>query len=313
MRKHFLLLAFIYVAFTSFAQSTCDSLHLFKEKLFGFSPRDLSDSSKKVKSLELDEFWNFAERNPEESFPCLKAMMESENKDLYFCFNVSLLLTKMDTKGDYLPVIMEGLKKANLNEISHLTYLTAALKLARKGMEVGELATKFISHPDPHTSPASIYLYNVMPLPAAEKLLMSTIQHGTATAKHNAILFLKILATDKGDSLIEDRIINEQVPDSTYEELEYLRNNYNLTCAAYMSRKKVLRYLEEIPSKVKNKTSGFANNNNLVCSACTQLKYEDVEKIRAARMRSLLEPTNEALLEYYALSKVLVTVRSKRN
>jgi len=83
-------------------------------------------------------------------------------------------------------------------------------------------------------------------------------------------------------------------------------------CTGGIKRKEIFKYLDEVQDNLKNKIGGFANNEVLICSAGKQLKHEDIEKIRVARKRSLSEVSDEALLEYFALSRILVAVRNKK-
>ena len=97
--------------YNSSAQSTCDSLKMMKESIYGFEPSALSDSLKEIKSEELDRFWEMAKNNPIESSKCLQVLIEEETKDSFFCFDASSLLLRLDTTNKYLPTVVSGLKK----------------------------------------------------------------------------------------------------------------------------------------------------------------------------------------------------------
>ena len=148
MTRTITTILFILTTYISFGQTTCDSLNLLKKNVYGFKPSDLSDSLKNLKSEELDIFWKTAKNNPTDATKCLQILIENETKDSYFCFDASSLLLRLDTSTKYLPTVIAGLKKCNLEDLQLSAYLQICFYLGYKGQDIGELTTNLISIPN---------------------------------------------------------------------------------------------------------------------------------------------------------------------
>jgi hypothetical protein len=317
------IILFILISYTSFSQTTCDSLNLTKKKVYGFKPSQISDSLQQLKSDEMDVFWKIARNNSTDAAPCLQSLIENEHADSYFCFDASSLLLRLDTTGKYWPTVISGLKKCDLEDLQLSSYLEICFYLGYKKQDIGELAKNLISVPNAkiflsnhfltlNAIYASIFLFNMMPVSTAEKVLSGTIRNGNPTAKHNAAVVLNILATDKGDSLINSLIAGKQLPDSTIKFIQNDRKNFILKPKGFVSRSRILEALEDAPYNFEKKFYGFAGNEKLTRSACKKLGKKDVEKIRTARRKSTPGLSDEALEEYFTLTSILMTVRDKK-
>lgn len=318
------IIVFILTSYISFAQRTCDSLNILKKNVYGFKPSDLSDSLRNLKSGELDIFWKTARNNPTEASNCLQGLIENETKDSYFCFDASSLLVRLDTSSKYLPTVIAGLTKCNLEDLQLSSYLKICFYLGQRGQDIGKLTTNLISIPNAkiflsnhfltlNAIDASIFLFNSMPTTTAESVLISAILDGTPTAKHNAAVVLNLLATDNGDSLLNSLIEKKQLGDSTVQFILRDRKAFIIKPEGSASRAKVLEALNDVPYNFEKEFYGFAGNNNLISSACKQLKTQDVERIREARRKSTPGLSDEALHEYFALTRILMTVRDKKD
>ena len=306
----------------AYSQTTCDSLILLKRNIYGFRPTDLSDSLQKLKSDEMDTFWSTARNNPTDASNCLQTLIENEMNDSYFCFDASSLLLRLDTTGKYLPTVIKGLNKCNLEDLQLSTYLQICFFLAYKSQDITELATKFISVPNASVFlanhfltlngiDAGIFLFNSMPTETAEKTLTSAVLNGNATAKYNGAVLLNLLATVKGDSLLNSMIEKKQLPDSTIQFIKRDRNTFVIKPKGSASRSKALEALNDVPYNFEKEFYGFAGNDKLIGSACKQLTKQDIDKIRNARKKSTPGLSDEALHEYFALTTILFTVRDK--
>jgi hypothetical protein len=306
----------------SFSQTTCDSLLLLKKKVYGFRPSELTDTLKSLKNKDLDLFWKTAHNNPTAAKPCLETLIENETIDSYFCFDASSLLVRLDSTNTYLPTIINGLKKCNLEDLQLSTYLEICFYLTNKKQDITELATKLISVPDAkvflsnhfitlNAIDASIFLFNNMPPETAEKTLLSAILNGNSTAKHNAAILLNIIATDTGDKFLNSLIKRKQLEDSTIQFIMKDRKNFTIKSNGSESRSKILELLNDAPYNFEKEFFGFAGNDKLMGSACKQLTKQDTEKIRIARQKTTPALSDEALHEYFALTAILMTVRDK--
>jgi hypothetical protein len=323
MRKFALSILFLLINFPSFSQTTCDSLIMLKNKVYGFKPSELSDSLKNLKNEDLDLFWNTAHNNPKDAALCLQTLIKSETKDLYFCYDASALLLQLDTTDKYFQTVIDGLTKCNLEDLQLEPYLNICFYLGLKGKDIQELATKLISSPNASVYltnhvitlsaiDASIFLFNTMQTSTAETVLTSAIMNGNPTAKHNSAVLLNLLATDYGDSLISSLIEKKQLADSTIKFIKHDRETFIIKPKGSESRSKVLEALNDIPYNLEKNFFGIAGNDNLIGSACKQLTRQDIEKVRSARQKSTPGLSDEALYEYFALTTILMTVRNKK-
>jgi hypothetical protein len=321
--KKILVFITLLTSIISFSQTTCDSLLILKKKVYGFRPSELTDTLKSLKNKDLDLFWKTAHNNPTAAKPCLETLIENETIDSYFCFDASSLLVRLDSTNTYLPTIINGLKKCNLEDLQLSTYLEICFYLTNKKQDITELATKLISVPDAkvflsnhfitlNAIDASIFLFNNMPPETAEKTLLSAILNGNSTAKHNAAILLNIIATDTGDKFLNSLIERKQLEDSTIQFIMKDRKNFTIKSNGSESRSKILELLNDAPYNFEKEFFGFAGNDKLMGSACKQLTKQDVEKIRIARQKTTPGLSDEALHEYFALTAILMTVRNQK-
>lgn len=322
--KRILTIIFVLITSISISQTTCDSLLLLKKKIYGFKPSELTDTLKSLKNKELDLFWTTAKNNPKEASPCLKALIENEVADSYFCFDASSLLIRLDSTDTYLPTIIKGLKKCELSDLQLSTYLEICFYLNYKKQDVTELATKLISVPDAkvflsnhfitlNAIDASLFLFNNMPIDTAEKCLISAIENGNLTAKHNAAVLLNLMATDHGDQFLNSLIEKKELDASTIQFIMKDRKTFIIEPMGSESRSKILELLKDAPYNFEKEFFGFSGNDYLIGSACKQLTKKDIEKIRSARQKTTPGLSDEALHEYFALTTILMTVRDKKD
>lgn len=323
MKNRFLVI-FLLISSVSISQTTCDSLILLKNKVYGFKPSDLTDTLKSLKNNDLDLFWKTARNNPNEAAVCLKALIEKETSDSYFCFDASSLLIRLDSTDTYLPTIIKGLEKCELNDLQLSPYLEICFYLNYKKQDVTKLVTKLISVPNAKVFlanhfitlsaiDASIFLFNNMPIETAEKCLISAIENGNPTAKHNAAALLNLMATDTGDQFIDALIEKKQLEESTIQFIRKDRKTFIVKPKGSESRSKILEFLNDVPYNFEKEFFGFSGNEKLIGSACKQLNKPDIEIIRSARQKTTPGLSDEALHEYFALTAILMTVRDKKD
>lgn len=321
MKKIFLF-AILFTSLISFSQ-TCDTLQLLKKKVYGFKPSELTDTLKSLKNNDLDLFWKTARNNPKESASCLKTLIDNETADSYFCFDASSLLIRLDSTDTYLPTVIEGLKKCELNDLQLSTYLEICFYLNYRKQDITELATKLISVPDAkiflsnhfltlNAIDASIFLFNNMSAETAEKTLISAISSGNSTAKHNAAVLLNLMATDNGDQFLNSLIETKQLKDFTIQFIMKDRKTFIIKPKGSKSRSEILESLNDVPYNFEKEFFGFAGNKELTGSACKMLNKQDLDKIRIARQKTTPGLSDEALHEYFALTTILMTVRDKK-
>lgn len=319
------IITFICILISSFSisQTTCDSLLFLKKKVYGFKPSELTDTLKSIKNNDLDLFWRTAKNNPKEASPCIKTLIENETVDSYFCFDASSLLIRLDSTDTYLPTIIKGLKKCELNDLQLSSYLEICFYLNYKKQDITELSTKLISVPDAkiflskhfitlNSIDASLFLFNNMPTETAEKCLIAAIENGNPTAKHNAAVLLNLMATDTGDKFLDSLIETKKLDDSTIKFIIKDRKTFIIKPKGTISRSKILESLNNVPYNFEKEFFGFSGNDKLIGSACKQLNKQDIDKIRIARQKTTPGLSDETLHEYFALTTILMTVRDKK-
>jgi hypothetical protein len=95
----------------------------------------------------------------------------------------------------------------------------------------------------------------------------------------------------------------EQVRLSIGHTMKYSR----VVVSAAMSHAEVLEKIRRIP-KYDSTFFGIAGDKMFEQSAIAVLKEDDLETLRGARRKSLVSVSDEALGEYFALSKILLGV-----
>jgi hypothetical protein len=286
MTRPIIIILIILSSLNCQAQSFCEKLAKLKQQFYGFSPTKLTTEQQKSKSADLDKFWNLAKTDPEAALPCLKEMIMNENNDPYFCFDASTLILELDKKERYLDVVLAGVNKSDLKGLQLETYLQVCFFLANKGKDIGAAAEKLISMPGAHVYltihvidlsaiDASIFLYNTLPLEKAEDALISVINNGNSTGKHNAAVVLNILSTKKGDDFLNGLIAENKLADST--------------------RQFILKDRKEFIDHKKYKEPA-----------------RDEASIRTDRQQSIHGVSDESIERYFSFTGELMTARDKR-
>jgi hypothetical protein len=268
------------------AQSLCEKLAQLKKQYYGFKPTKLSAKQREEKSAELDKFWNMAKTAPKDALQCLKDMILTENNDPYFCFDASTLILSLDKQQQYLDVVLEGVKKTDLDDLQLETYLEVCFFLGKNGKDISTPTEKLISTPGAHVYltthvidlsaiDASLFLYNTMTTEKAESSLINTITKGNAVGKHNAAVVLNLLSTPKGDSLLNRLIVEGKLADST--------------------KRFILKDREAFTKDTK-----------------TALTIKDEESVRVARQQSIQDLSDEGLGRFFEQTRLLMTIRKKQ-
>ncbi|WP_078349522.1 hypothetical protein [Mucilaginibacter pedocola] len=257
-----------------------------KKEYYGFKPNTLNDKQTDAKSAQLDKFWDLAKTDPAAALPCLKEMVLAENNDPYFCFDAATLILTLDKKEEYLDAVLASVKKTDLNNIQGEPYLNVSFLLGNKGKDIAPLAEKLISTPKVHVYlamhaidlsaiDASLFLYNLMSIKAAEDNLIGITENGTPTGKHNAAVVLNLLSTDRGDSLLNKLLAENKLADSTKAFVLHDRKEF---------------------------TKGDGKDKEV----------RDEATIRNERTKTITGLSDESIERYFALTAELMSVRYKK-
>ncbi|QTE35915.1 hypothetical protein J3L18_22610 [Mucilaginibacter gossypii] len=313
MIKPLLTILLSVITLTIQAQTFCEKITKLKHECYGFTPKSLSLAQREAKSAQLDKFWDLAKSNKKEAALCLKNLILAENNDSYFCFDASSLLLSLDETKEYQSVVLEGVKKSNLEDLDLQPYVQLSFFLGKKGNDISALAEKLLSYPNAHVSltqhaitlnaiDASLFLYNTMSAVKAEKSLFNIIANGNSTGKHNAVVVLNMISTPKGDSLVNRLIQNKELPDSVSNFILKDKQDFNIKTAC----KNVITRADAL-----QKLNASSYDENFICEAANALKPEDIEAVREARFKTTPGLSDEGLSRYFTLTALLITMRNK--
>jgi hypothetical protein len=179
----------VFAANTARAQDevvTCDSLREEKAKVYGFHPAQMNEADIEAKSKELNAFWKDVQSAGSEGASCLKGMLTDEKADHNFQFDAGSMLYQMDPSPDNLTLIRDSIAPADFQETDPAAYLSLALALAQKGVDVQVLAARLLRYPnavihvpehslDLDSDTAALFLYGSMSAEQADKALIKEL------------------------------------------------------------------------------------------------------------------------------------------
>lgn len=162
--------------------SACADLRVRKEKVYGFQLTQLNESQIDAKSKEIDAYWKRFQPPTPEMLSCLKDMLESEKKDHLFQFDAASFLYQSDKSPASLNLVKDVLIQTDFQETDPANYLSLALELGQRGVEIQPLAAKILLFPnavihisehslDLDSDTAALFLYGSMdPTKASQAL-----------------------------------------------------------------------------------------------------------------------------------------------
>ena len=301
------------------SEPVCADLEAAKLRTFGFLPSHLSGEEQRAKSQQLDQYWQMVKAKGQTGVDCLRRTLLAEQKDVYFAFDAANLLYSLDKSSTSLEAVFVGLSRTNLKELNASGFIALALALSERGMDISALAEKYITAPsvdgyvamhamklDRET--AAVFLYGHMSPATADKSLVRMLDSKESYARSTAALLLAFNMT--ADSFKALKASNRtafpaEVRSSIDSTMKYSR--VDVSVPAKMSRAEVLGKLKRIPN-YDSTFLGVAGDDVLELSALAVLKEDDLETLREARRKSLVAVSDEALGEYFALSKILLGV-----
>jgi hypothetical protein len=186
LRRKVLLLvvwAFAIGAGVASAQApSCADLRAQKGKVYGFQLTQLNESQLDAKSKEIDAYWKQFQPTTPETLNCLKDMLASEKRDHLFQFDAASFLYQSDKSPASLNLVKDALAQTDFQETDPANYLSLALELSLRGVEIQSLAAKILLFPnavihisehslDLDSDTAALFLYGSMdPAKASQAL-----------------------------------------------------------------------------------------------------------------------------------------------
>jgi hypothetical protein len=299
-------------------QPTCSDIETAKKEIYGFRPSELSKEQQQQKSSEMDRFWELVESRGQSGANCLREILLAEKEDPYFAFDASALLYRLDQSEPSLAVIVQGLARTNLKEVDTLAYIRFLLRLSQQGVDIGPPVEKYLTYPDVEVyvsehggmklnrDMAAVILYGSMLPDLADSYLIAALQANEPYARSTAALILAFQLTQEGLEALNSFQERETFAPEIKEEIERSLKRAPVATPGKinLSREQVLARLRQIPN-YGDDSWGVAGNDELEASAIATLQEEDLPLLRAARRRSITGVSDEALYEYFALTRIL--------
>ena len=165
---------------------SCADLRAQKEKVYGFHLTQLDESQLDAKSKEIDAYWKQLQSAGQEGEGCLKDMLSSEKTDHLFQFDAASFLYQLDKAPESLALVKDALAQTDFQETDPANYLSLALDLSRRGVNVQPLAAKLLLYPnavihisehslDLDSDTAALFLYGSMEPTQASKALIAKL------------------------------------------------------------------------------------------------------------------------------------------
>src|SRR5579864_6847982 len=166
---------------------SCADLRAQKEKVYGFHLAQLNETQIDAKSKEIDAYWKQLQGAGPEGVTCLKEMLASEKTDHIFQFDAASFLYQMDKSPESLNLVKDALAQADFQETDPANYLSLALDLGQRGVDVQALAAKLLLYPnavihisehslDLDSDTAALFLYGSMNPAKSSKALIAQLQ-----------------------------------------------------------------------------------------------------------------------------------------
>lgn len=166
---------------------SCADLRAQKEKIYGFHLAQLDESQIDAKTKAIDAYWKQLQSAGPEGVSCLKDMLAAEKSDHLFQFDAASFLFQLDKSPDSLNLVKDAIAQADFQETDPANYLSLALEIGQRGVNIQSLAAKLLLFPnavihisehslDLDSDTAALFLYGSMDPAKATKALIAQLQ-----------------------------------------------------------------------------------------------------------------------------------------
>jgi hypothetical protein len=306
---------------TPAAATACADLEAAKKATYGFRPSQLTPEAKEAKLRELDAFWARVKARGPDGITCLQSMIAADTIDGYFAMNAAALLARLDCSPAGLAAVELGLSRTDLDEIDIAQYVRLVVGLGREGRDVEMLARRYLRHPNVDTRVAQhggmlldrdgggVIMYGSLPPAVADRHLIAALKLPEPHARATAAKLLAVSLSAPALTALKT-FPWKTLPARDQDVIEYFVRRgvrREQAGAATKSRQEILAALARIPN-YDDTFWGFAADKEMAASAVRRLKAGDLDALRDARRRSITGVSDEALAEYFAISRIMVGV-----
>jgi len=165
---------------------SCADLRAQKEKVYGFHVTQLTETQIDAKTKEIDDYWKQVQSSGPLGVSCLKDMLGAEKTDHVFQFDGASFLFQLDKSPDSLNLVKDALAQADFQETDPANFLSLALELGQRGVDIHSLAAKLLLYPnavihisehslDLDSDTAALFLYGGMDPTKASRALTAKL------------------------------------------------------------------------------------------------------------------------------------------
>lgn len=300
-------------------ESVCAQLQKEKSDIYGFHPAQITQKERETKSAQMDRFWKSVKSQGPQGIDCLKQLIVAEQQDGYFVFDAASLLLSLDTSTTSLEVASLGIAKADLKDLDSSSYIRTTLFLFHRGMDITPLVEHYLMAPEvkgfvpQHAmtldrETGAIFMYGSLPSSSADESLIRMLNSKESATKHAAVALLSLSLTEDSFKAIK-AVDRTSLPESIRKSVDGSLKRQRIEDAGptKKSRTEVLQTINRIP-KFGGDFWGVAGDKEFTQSAITLLQEQDLPALREARRKSIYSLSDEALHEYFALTRVLLGV-----
>jgi hypothetical protein len=127
---------------------SCADLRAQKGKIYGFQLTQLNETQIDAKSKEIDAYWKQLQAGGPEGVSCLKEMLAAEKTDHIFQFDAASFLFQLDKSPESLNLVKEAIVQTDFQETDPANYLSLALDLGQRGVNIQSLAARLLLFPN---------------------------------------------------------------------------------------------------------------------------------------------------------------------
>ena len=299
--------------------SACAELQKDKSPIYGFHPSQVSEKEREAKSAQMDRFWKLVKSQGQPGIDCLKQLIVAEQQDGFFVFDAASLLVSLDQSPASLEVALTGTSKTDLKDVDSSAYIRMTMFLFHKGLEITPLVEHYMTAPEvkgfvpQHAmtldrETGALFMYGSMPISSADQSLIKMLNSNQSATRSAAAALLSLSLTEgsfKAIKAVDRTSLSESIRKSVEGSLKHQR--IEDAGPTKKSRAEVLQPLNRIPN-FGGDFWGVAGDKESTQSAIALLQEEDLPVLREARRKSIYGLSDEALHEYFALSRILLCV-----
>jgi hypothetical protein len=150
MKSNLIIAEFIVISFLSICHlpASCQSFTKEVDKIYDFTPHEMSEKQSEEKLKPLDKFWTKVKSDTSKYLPALRIELARDRHQSFFYFDgSSLLLSLSNNQSDRL-LAGEAVTKCNIDDIDRSLYVRRLNGLALNGVNITKAALKILADPN---------------------------------------------------------------------------------------------------------------------------------------------------------------------